>query len=107
MELINEQYQSIKNMYETMNVYRSMIVYSDEHSFTLLHDMLVKNDYPVRTSGHDCRMYCLKTPLEEEPPDIEWETISIVFALDDASFDNVKEVISRQKREEYSLIVKI
>lgn len=104
------KYQSIKEVYETMSIYKSVIVYSDRESFMSLYDMLESNDYPISMDVNpniDIRLYCFDKNDLHMYGDIDWNTVNIIFAIDDDAFDATKELLTNMKVEEYILIVKI
>ena len=101
-----ESFQVIKEIYETMNIYRSVLVYIAEKDFKPLRDILMENDYPlVNHAAMDTagRMYC----VYGDDPMIEWDTISVVFALGDNAYDMAKRIVLEKRLEEYILLVKI
>lgn len=89
--MISQRLKQIEDIYQSLNVYRSLIVYDDKEEFLPLKELLIQNDYPI-TTGENCRMYTLDNrDLDFSSEDIHWDTINVVICLDDESFDYVKE----------------
>ena len=89
--MISQRFQQIEDIYQSLNVYRSLIVYDDKDEFLPLKELLMQNDYPI-TTGENCRMYTFDNKeLDFSSNDIHWNTINLVVCLDDVSFDYVKE----------------
>ena len=100
------QFDIIREIYETMNIYKSVLVYVNDDEFSDLRNILIENDYPLVQSDKDKgRMYCLKAGSDDSM--IEWDTISVVFAIGDEAFDFAKELSIQTQREEYILLVRI
>lgn len=103
-----EPFSVIRDVYETMNIYKSVVLYGDESEFAGLRNVLVENDYPLvqhmkdRSSG---RMFCVH--INDDTSIVEWDTVSVVFAMGDTVFDHAKRIILEKQLEEYILLVKV
>lgn len=90
-----QRFQQIEDIYQSLNVYRSLIVYDNADEFTPLKELLIKNDYPI-INGDYGRMYTFERgELDLNSVDIQWDTISVVICLDDMSFDYIKDIINK------------
>jgi hypothetical protein len=94
-----KSYQFIDNIYHTMDIYKSLIVYNDNSNINDLYDLLLLKDYPVVIINHNnyklldnydhYRMYMIHQNLFN---DIDMycnsKSINILFCLDDTKLDN-------------------
>ena len=88
--MIAQRFKQIEDIYQSLNIYRSLIVYDDVDEFLRLKEILLQNDYPISTDGN-CRMYnILNTKLDLHSEDIQWDTINVVICFDDQSFEYIK-----------------
>lgn len=90
-----QRFQQIEDIYQSLNVYRSLIVYDYAEEFAPLKELLIQNDYPIMNGDYG-RMYTFERGgLDLNSVDIHWDTISVVICLDDISFDYIKERINK------------
>jgi hypothetical protein len=92
---MDQRFQQIEDIYQSINIYRSLIVYHDKEDFLPLKELLVLNDYPI-SDGQGNRMYTMRhhdLGNRDANIDIQWDTINVVICLDDVSFECVKETM--------------
>lgn len=88
----------IDNIYHTMDIYRSLIVYNDTSNFNELYNLLLQKDYPVVIINNTndnfdnynyYRMYMIHQQLFDK---IDYycnsTSINVLFCLDDTHLDN-------------------
>ena len=102
----------IDNIYQSMNVYKSLLVYDDEeYTTTYIQDIyneLISKDYPVSfVINEDARMFLLS--LKELYSHNQYNDINLILCTSDKCFDSVLHYLNEQgsKFQERVLVIKI
>lgn len=100
-------FNRIEDIYSSISIYKSVIIYSNNYEFIHLRDILLKNDYPLTSVYEKGRIFDVDIK-HLASRDIDWPSISMVICLDDISYNIIKEYVQNENLgENLNLIIKL
>ena len=97
-------FRQIECIYQTMNIYKAVLVYTRERDFLPLKEMMIHNDYSLTSEWEGGRVYDVNINRIKDFS-IDWNTISIIICIDDESYNLIKR--KRLNHHNLNLIIKI
>jgi hypothetical protein len=100
----------IEELYSSMSIYRSLIVYDDDNEFIALKKAMLLRDYTFTEDPETRRIYTLKVSDSDHDKidtSIDWKTVSLVICLSDECMEYVKKLYSMLNITKMTVIVKI
>jgi hypothetical protein len=96
----------IEELYSSMSIYRSLIVYEDDNEFKALKKEMLMRDYTFSEDPETCRIYTLNIN-DSIHCDIDWKTVSLIICLSDKCMDSVQSLYSMLNSQKIAVIVNI
>ncbi len=91
MDLVQQRYQQIEDIFQSMNIYKTILLYDDLNDFDCLKSMMLRGDYTFKSSSDNARIYdILFSDFENYMDDIDISTVSLIICMGNKSIDAVK-----------------
>lgn len=94
MDIALRRLEQIDSVYQTMNIYRTLILYRSEDEFLCLRKLMEDQDYSFWSRDHEnARIYSWSTSSIGDNMDaIDWDTISAIICLDEEAMEIAKQI---------------
>lgn len=91
MNLVQQRFQQIEEIFQSMNIYKTLLLYDDLNEFDLLKNRMLRSDYTFKSCSDNARIYdIVYTDFEYTINDIDISTISLIICMGNKSIEEVK-----------------
>jgi hypothetical protein len=95
MDLVHQRFQQIEDIFQSMNIYNTVLIYDDLNEFHLLKSLMLSNEYTFKSISNNARIYDIYfSNLEDEICNIDLSTISLVLCIGDKGMHGIKKILN-------------